>query len=240
MKKLTKNLITFLTLACFSQCAFSYTLSNEELNKIIYSKVQKETSQKLLNISSDFKINITGIPFSDIKTNENIIPKVEIKAQDVEFKPNSFNRVVVKDSKNNILKAFSINVQTLVYKNVLVANDLIAYNSEINLENTKLARKEVSKNLSKIMTELPKGAVSNKNFQKESLILSDCIKQKASIEKNSIVDIVFQSEKGLRIKMQGYALKAGSIGEIITVRSDKYNKIYNAKVSSSSEVVVRI
>lgn len=240
MKKTIKNLILFLIMATVSQCAFSYTLSNKELNEIIYQKAQKDVKQKLLNYSSDYKINITGIPYGDILSKENIAPKVELKAQNPEFRPNSFVRVIVKDSKNNILKAFSINIQTLVYKNVLVAKEMISYNSEINEANAKLERKEVSKYLSKVLTQMPNEAVANKNYQKDSLILSDCIKQKASVVKDSIVDIVFLSDKGLRIKMQGKALKEGAIGETITVRSDKYNKIYSAKVNSSSEVVVRI
>ena len=240
MKKTIKNLILFLIMATATQCAFSYTLTNEELNKAIYFEAEKDIKQKLSTYSTDYKINITGIPYGNIVSKENIAPKVELKAQNPEFRPNSFVRVVVKDSKNNILKAFSINIQTLVYKNVLVAKDIISYNSEINDTNSKIERKEISKYLSKVLTQMPKEAVANKNYQKESLILADCIKQKASILKDSIVDIVFLSDKGLRIKMQGKALKEGTIGETITVRSDKYNKIYNAKVSSSSEVVVRI
>ena len=35
-------------------------------------------------------------------------------------------------------------------------------------------------------------------------------------------------------------MKDGGIGDTIPVRSDKYNKIYNAKVNSTNEVMVRI
>ena len=240
MKKTIKNLILFLIMATATQCAFSYTLTNEELNRVIYYEAEKDIKQKLSSYSTDYKINITGIPFGNVISNENKTPKIELKAQNSEFRPNLFARVVVKDSNNNILKAFSVNIQTLVYKNVLVAKDIISYNSEINDTNSKIERKEVSKYLSKVVEKVSYGTVANKNYQKDSLILSDCIKQKALILKDSIVDIVFESDKGLRIKMQGKALKEGSIGETIIVRSDKYNKIYNAKVSSSSEVVVRI
>ena len=40
--------------------------------------------------------------------------------------------------------------------------------------------------------------------------------------------------------MQGYALKDGAIGEVIPVKSDRYNKTYSAMVNSTNEVIVRI
>ena len=66
------------------------------------------------------------------------------------------------------------------------------------------------------------------------------IKQKALVLKDSCVDIIFLSSKGLKITLQGKALKEGAMGDTILVRSNKYNKIYNATVSSSNEVTVRI
>ena len=81
--------------------------------------------------------------------------------------------------------------------------------------------------------------IAKRNYQKGNVILAEYIKPKAEIAKNSIVDIVFLS-KGIKIKLQGRALKDGNIGDTILVRSDKYNKIYSAKVNSSNEVVVKI
>ena len=57
--------------------------------------------------------------------------------------------------------------------------------------------------------------------------------------KNSNIDIVFQS-KAMNIKIKGIALKEGSIGDTILVRSDKYNKTYTGIVKSENEVMVRI
>jgi flagella basal body P-ring formation protein FlgA len=62
---------------------------------------------------------------------------------------------------------------------------------------------------------------------------------KSAISKNSMIDIVFQT-KGMNIKIKGTALKEGSIGDMILVRSEKYNKTYNGIVLSQSEVMVRI
>ena len=151
-----------------------------------------------------------------------------------------YKRIVVKDSKNNVIKAFPINVQTLIYKNVLVASAIIPYNTEINAKNTTFERKEISRYLGKTLSNNYTGFVSSRNYSKGSIILSDSIKQKALVLKDSCVDIIFLSSKGLKITLQGKALKEGAMGDTILVRSNKYNKIYNATVSSSNEVTVRI
>lgn len=240
MKKAAKNLIFSLCLVLFGQAAFCYTLTNEELVKIINRNVSNEIKKSVIKYSNDYKISISGIPKEIIQTNENVYPKIEILSQNSKFQPNLYKRVVIKDSRNNIIKAFPINVQTLIYKDVLVASSIIPYNSEISPKNTTLERREISRYLGKTLSDNSKVYVSTRNYPKGSIILSDAIKQKALILKDSCVDIIFLSNNGLKITLQGKALKEGAMGDTILVRSNKYNKIYNATVSSSNEVTVRI
>lgn len=240
MKKSFKILIlsifTGLNIFNSANCA---TLSNAQLNKIIYSKVYSEISTSLKNYSNDFKINITGIPNESYSTNDNFTPKVEIVSQNTKFQPRLFKRVLIKDSKNNTLKAFPINVQTLVYKNVLIAKENISYGKEIKQSDVTLSRKEVSNYLDKAIFEYKEGMTSSRNFQKGAIIVSNGIKEKSAVSKNSIVEIIFIS-KSIRITLHGKALKDGAIGDKIPVRSDKYNKIYTGLVNSENEVIVRI
>ncbi len=234
MKKLTKNLIFLLTILFLNQSAFCYVLSGSELYQEIYQKIKNTTN------FDNFKINITGIPQEKIITNEKTKPRIEIINQNKNFEPNSYKRVVVKDSNNNTIKTFPINVQTLVYKEVLVAKNPINYGGSIDSSNTIKEKKEVSRYLNKILEDLPKNISANRNYPKGSLILVDGIKQKPLVDKNSTVDIIFLSQKGLKITLQGKALKEGAFGETIQVRTNKYNKIYSAQVSSNNQVTVRI
>ena len=243
MKKALKNLILFLIFANLSsnlQSAFGYVLTPQELTNYITKETKKEIKEQISQYSNDFKINITGILKENIVTNETNAPKIEIINQNQNFKTNSYKRVVIKDLNNRIIKSFPINVQTLVYQNVLVANDLIQYGKEINSQNTKLERREISRFLGKTIQTNSINQISTKNYPKGSIILTDSIKEKSAILKNSTIDIVFVSSKGLNIKIQGKALSQGAIGETILVRSDKYNKTYNAIVNSSNQVTVRI
>lgn len=234
-----KNLIILMLLGLMTS-AYAGTLTSDDVSKILYNKIQNETKQQLSGVSEDFKIKIFGIPNDTIRTLDSNPLKIETISQNSSFSSNSYKRVVVKDYKNNIVKAFPINVQTLVYKDVMVAGDTIPYNFEIKAENLKIEKREISKYIGKTMSNFKEGLVAKRNFQKGSLIISDYVKAKSVVSKNSIVEIIFLSDKGLRITLQGKALKDGGIGDTIPVRSDKYNKIYNAKISSANEVMVRI
>lgn len=240
MKRMFKNLILFLTLVLTTQGAFCYCLTYDNLNSIIKTKALNEAKKTLSSYNADIKINIQGIVKENIITKDNSIPKVELISQDSTFNPNSYKRVVVKDGNNNVVRVFNINVQTLVYKDVLVANEQIPFNGEINSKNTILSKKEISKFLGNTYSSYISNSVAKRNFPKGSIILANGVKEKSVIAKNSMVDIVFLSNKGLRIRLQGKALKEGAIGEAIPVRSNTYNKTYNAIVHSSSEVIVRI
>ena len=240
MKRMFKNLILFLTFVLTTQGAFCYCLTYDNLNSIVKTKALNEAKKTLSSYNADIKINIQGITKENIVTKDNSIPKVELIGQDSTFNPNSYKRVVVKDGNNNVVRVFNINVQTLVYKDVLVANEQIPFNGEINSKNTILSKKEISRFLGNTYSSYISNLVAKRNFPKGSIILANGVKEKSVIAKNSMVDIVFLSNKGLRIRLQGKALKEGAIGEAIPVLSNTYNKTYNAIVHSSSEVIVRI
>ena len=137
MKTIIKNLIFTLCLIISCQGAFGYVLTYEQLNNYLEKQITSEIKQSISQYSNDYKININGIIRENIITNELNPPKIEIISQDSTFKPNLYKRIVIKDSTNKIIKSFPINVQTSIYKNVLVAIDVISYNKEINSNNTK-------------------------------------------------------------------------------------------------------
>lgn len=212
-----------------TQAAFCYTLTNAELTSIITNKIKSE------NKNPDCEISISGVPYEKIITADTTRPRVEV----VSLNPN-FKRVIVKDSRNIAVKTFSVNVQTRIYKNVLVATKQIPFGAEINSTNTTLTRKEVSRYLDSAIFEPIQGVQAARNYPVGAIVQTNGIKQKPVVLKNSIIDIVFLSSKGLKITLQGKALKDGGIGETILVRSDKYNKTYNAKVEANRTVTVRI
>ena len=234
MKKIIKNLILFCILA-MCQNAFCYTLSGDELHKIIYNKINTETKECLGDI--EYKVNIYGA-LNDITTSDSNAPRIEISPLG-EYNPIQYRRVTVKDSKGSIVKTFPINIKTSIYMDVVVALDTIQYGKSVDSSNTAKEKKEVSRYFNKVVTLLPDNAIASRGISKGSVIQSDYIKQKAIIGKNQNVDIVFQG-KSVQIALKGRALKEGAKGEVIPVRSDKYNKTYSAIVETNSKVMVRI
>ena len=228
-----KNLILILFL--ISNCAFSYVLTSSEINNTIKNKINFTTKQILSDY--EYKIQISQIPQDSFSVSDNY--KIEVIEQNQKFSPIRYARVIIKD-KNSILKTYPITIETKVYKNVLVALDNIQYNCDVTKNNTTLEKREISKYFDKVLDNIQENSVSIKNIQKGSIILKNNIKQKALISKNSDIDIIFQSQKGLKITLKGRALKDGALGETITVRSDKYNKTYSAIVQSSTSATVRI
>ena len=228
-------LMPYCVFALLTQNAFCYNLSADTINKNIFNKINQETKKQLGN--TDYKINIHG-SITDVITNDIEAPSIEI-SQNSNFNPVSYRRVTIKDSKGNIVKTFPVNIQVLIYKDVLVATDNISFGKNIDGTNTKLERKEISKYYTNVITQLPDNSVSAKNIIKNSIIQKNSIKQKSIIEKNQNVDIVFQG-RGILITLKGKALNEGAKGDNIMVRSEKYNKTYSAKVDSSSKVTVRI
>jgi flagella basal body P-ring formation protein FlgA len=100
---------------------------------------------------------------------------------------------------------------------------------------------EVSMRLNDVMPALPARAViASRSFTKDGLILRSATKSRPDIVRNAGVNIVFASDEGLNIRMDGVALGEGNIGERVLVRSLQYNKIHSAEVSGQNEVMVRI
>ena len=113
MKIIFKNLILFFALLISTQSAFGYVLTSGELNNILLSKLTKEKNEQLAQYNiCDFKVRIYGLPQEKISTSDNILPKIEIISQNNSFLPSEYKRIIIRDVKGNIIKAFSINVQT--------------------------------------------------------------------------------------------------------------------------------
>ena len=183
MTKLFK-ILSVVSLFVALSSAQATTLSYEQLVKTVNNRVYAETKQKLSKVSDDFKINITGIPKENLSTDEAVLPRVEIISQNTNFTPNSYKRVIVRDSKNNIVRAFPINVQTSVYKDVLVANSIIPYNQELKAENTTIEKREISKYIGKTFSTYKTGLIASRNIQKGNIVSADFVKAKSVISKN--------------------------------------------------------
>lgn len=236
--KLFKSLISALVLVLTANTAFCYVLSREELNERLTSTLKIEAQNYVDKLGGgEVLVKINNLPFEDTNTKNE--PKIEVKSNFDKFTYRDIKRVSIYDG-NVFVKSFPISTTTYVYKNVLCANTTILRDAPINASNTRFLRLEVGQYLGKTLDNFEEGLVATKNYTKNNVILKNFTKGKPDIIKDSTIGIVFQSSGGFKIKVEGKALKEGSVGDLITVKSAKYNKIYQATVTGRNEVTVKI
>ena len=188
-------LLSYCFIVLLSQNACCYTLTGSQLNAIIVNKIASEIKKELGDL--EYKIDIQNEIPDSITTNDSKPPIILISSSNG-YSPLSYRRVTIKDSNENTVKIFPINVHIALYKNVLVASENISFGKNIDTTNSKIEKRDVSKFYDKTLTELPINYVSSRNIMKDSIILTSSVKKRAVIQKNQSVDIVFQG-KGIQI-----------------------------------------
>lgn len=240
MKKLFGKILILTFCAIFgAQLCHAQSITNEELYEIISTQIKQQTQKELAELGGgEVEVKILNMPQEKIQTKGEA--KIVVKSNFKGFMPRDIKRVSIYDN-GTFVKSFPISVNTLVFRDVLCAINPIAREQAINSSNTAVKRVEIGQYISQTMNKMPKNqCLATRNIQKGSPVLKNYIRTKPDVIKDSMVNIVFKSEGNLKITIDGRALKEGSIGDNITVRSLKYNKIYNAEVSDKNEVTVKI
>lgn len=234
----SKILILFLFLA-LSAPAFSQTLSREEIEAQIIEQIKVLTQKQIEPLGGgEIEVKILNMPQGDITTKNKALIKVESNTNG--FLSRDLKRVSIYDGET-FVKSFPISVNTLVYKDVLCAINPITREQNISRSNTAIKRAQIGEYIGQTIDTNPKSAlVASRNIPKGSPVLKSYVKSKPDVLKDSTINIVFESMGNLRITIDGKALKEGSIGDNILVKSSKYNKVYRAVVSNKNEATVKI
>ena len=234
----SKILILFLFLA-LNVPAFSQTLEREEIEAQIIEQIKTMTQKQIEPFGGgEIEVKILNMPLDTLKTKNEA--KIKVDSNSNGFLSRDLKRVSIYDGET-FIKSFPISVNTLVYKNVLCAINPIVREQNISRSNTAIKRVQVGEYLNQTINTNPKCAlVASRNIPKGSPVLKSYVKSKPDVLKDSTINIVFESMGNLRITIDGKALKEGSIGDNITVKSSKYNKVYRAVVSNKNEATVKI
>ncbi len=237
--KIIKSLISLSILAFSTSSLGAYTLSTEDFETQIKNQIMIQTQKQIESLGGgEIEVKILNMPQGNIETKNKPIIKVDSNKNG--FLSRDLKRVSIYDG-NTFIKSFPISVNTLVYRNVLCANNPIVREQNITASNSAIIRSEIGQYLGQIIETFPQNPlVATRNIQKDSVILKSYVKSKPDVLKDSTINIVFKSKDNLKITVDGKALKEGSIGDNILVKSLKYNKVYNATVSNKNEATVRI
>ena len=231
---ITATLLLFSTLNCNAQ-----KMSQEEFKSAIIEQITLQAQKQVDKLGGgDIEVKILNMPRGGIEVQNKL--KITVESNTNGFLSRDIKRVSVYDGKT-FIKSFPISVNTLVYKEVLCATNPIVREQAISISNSGVQKMQIGQYLGQTIDKYPKAElVATRNVPKGSPILKNYVKSKPDVLKDSTINIIFKSNDNLKITVDGKALKEGSIGDNIQVKSLKYNKIYQATVSNKNEVTVKI
>ena len=237
--KTIKSLISLFILALSVSSVSAYTLSRADFEAEVKKQITIQTQKQIEKLGGgEIEVRILNMPQTNIQTKNQPIIKVDSNTNG--FLSRDLKRVSIYDG-TTFIKSFPISVNTLVYRDVLCATNPIAREQNITISNSSIKKSEIGQYLGQTIETFPqKPLVATRNIQKDGIILKTYVKSKPDVLKDSTINIVFKSKDNLKITVDGKALKEGSIGDNILVKSLKYNKVYNATVSNKNEATVRI
>ena len=235
MKKL---FATFLTFMIGIGCANAQVLTSNEV-KTQVAKVFEDKYKAMYD--GDIEVKITATQFANLQ-----LPDGKVTYKIV----NGGDKILARDIKrvdvfvnNAYIKSLNLPAQTSIYKNVLVASDMIGREQTLTKECTEVKRLDVAlRGVDFVLSEdmLAKEITTKKMFQKGEIIDKRFVKMRPDVARNSEVRVFFVSNGTVMITIDGTATMDGMIGDYVNVENRNYKKTYNGKVIGENKVLVAI
>lgn len=218
--------------------AEAFELKKSELERIVIDQVTAQSAKQLQKFGNcEIEVKVVNLSTEEIiKTAQKPIIKVESNFD--KFMQYDIKKVIIIDGMAK--RSIPVNVKIAVYKDVLAAKEFITQFQLVNHSNTYIKRLDVANNIENVMDSLPMVLVASKNITKDAPVLLTQTKEKPDIVRNSGVKIFFTQGDELTIELDGTAMKEGKLGDIITVKNTKYNRIYTATVVGENRVEVKL
>lgn len=191
-------------------------------------------------IDGDVQVKITATPFADIQLPDGKIT-YKIASGGEKIMPRDIKRVDIYVN-GAFARSLNLPAQTFVYKDVLVASDMINREQVLSKECTELKKMDVSMKVDYVLDEtmLDKEITTKKIFQKGELIDKRFVKMRPDVARNSEVRVFFVSNGAVMISIDGTALSDGMVGDYINVENRNYKKTYSGKIIGENKVLVSI
>ena len=191
-------------------------------------------------IDADIEVKVSATPFAQLQLPDGNVTYKIVSGGD-KIVPRDIKRVDVYVN-NAFVKSLNLPVQTVVYKEVLVANDYINREQAITNETAMVKRMDVSQRMDYVLNEkmFAKDMKAKKAFQKGEILDKRFVKMKPDVERNMGVRIFFVSNGAVMITIDGTAMADGMTGDYINVENKNYRKVYTGKVIGENQVLVTL
>ena len=206
--------------------------------KTSVAKILETNYNKMTN--GDVEVKVSATPFAQLQLPDGKVSYKVVSGGD-KILPRDIKRVDVYVN-NAFVKTLNLPVQTIVYKDVLVASDFINREQAVTNECTTVKRMDVSMKMDYVLDSkmLAKEMAAKKAFQKGEVIDKRFVKMRPDVQRNGEVRIFFVSNGNVMITVDGTAMADGMTGDYINVENKNYKKVYNGKVIGENRVLVAI
>ena len=215
-----------------------------EAQVITLQQLKNEVSKQVIAsyreyTDADLKIDILTVPFSELNIKDGKLT-YKVTSNSNRFMQRDVKRVEIYVN-GSLTKVVMVPVEVKAYKNVLVARSEINRESAVTPYNTMIQRKEVSNLISHIIApgELKKDVMTKRIFREGEILDKRFLTTKPDVLRNQEVTAFFKSS-GVMISISAIAQSDGNIGDYITLKSPKYQKVYRGKVIGPNRVLVTI
>ncbi len=234
MKKLLATTLILLTGAL---SANAQMLTSNDV-KASVAKILESSYSKMTD--ADIEVKVSATPFAQLQLPDGKVSYKIVSGGD-KIVPRDIKRVDVYVN-NAFIKSLNLPVQTVVYKEVLVANDYINREQAINNETASLKKMDVSMRMDYVLGKnaLSKEMSAKKGFQKGEIIDKRFVKMRPDVVRNGEVRVFFVSNGNVMVSIDATAMADGMYGDYINVENKNYKKVYNGKVIGENKVLVNI
>ena len=206
--------------------------------KTSVAKILETNYNKMTN--GDVEVKVSATPFAQLQLPDGKVSYKVVSGGD-KILPRDIKRIDVYVN-NAFVKTLNLPVQTIVYKDVLVASDFINREQAVTNECTTVKRMDVSMKMDYVLDSkmLAKEMTTKKAFQKGEVIDKRFVKMRPDVQRNGEVRIFFVSNGDVMVTIDGTAMADGMTGDYINVENKNYKKVYNGKVIGENRVLVAI
>lgn len=206
--------------------------------KTSVAKILETNYNKMTN--GEVEVKVSATPFAQLQLPDGKVSYKVVSGGD-KILPRDIKRVDVYVN-NAFVKTLNLPVQTIVYKDVLVASDFINREQAVTNECATVKRMDVSMKMDYVLDSkmLAKEMTTKKAFQKGEVIDKRFVKMRPDVQRNGEVRIFFVSNGDVMVTIDGTAMADGMTGDYINVENKNYKKVYNGKVIGENRVLVAI
>ena len=232
-----KSLIAIFIIAQSALICSAQVLTKKDIVPVVERNITKDLQSKGFK---NIEVNIVNVPFMQLTVPDGKIT-YKISSNSKTITSRCFIVVSIY-SNGDFVRTVGIPVKIAAQKDVYVARENIGRGviltanllqiKTLDLTNTYVVPLEYG--------ELTKSYITTKVFAAGNVIDKKYLKSQPDIMRDAAVTLYFKTKTNMAVTLDGIAISEGNIGDTISVKNKRYNRIYNGKIIGENKVLVRI